>query len=220
MFADSGYFEAVSEPGFSSFNVSFTPRHLATIEQTLGLQPHEELTGDIKYSAGCDRRKLAAARAALRRAHSQLLAGVEGAALQTVVEDLEFEIPKRLLLALSSAAPAKRPRPVRIRDLAFRHAVGLIDEHAATCITVQEVSRLVGVSWRTLDYAFRERFGITPKSYIKATRLNGMHRALRLAPASTKIADVANSWGFWHLGQFAADYRLMFGELPSQTLRR
>jgi len=30
---------------------------------------------------------------------------------------------------------------------------------------------------------------------------------------------VANAWGFWHMGQFARDYRRLFGELPSDTLR-
>ena len=33
------------------------------------------------------------------------------------------------------------------------------------------------------------------------------------------VADVAASWGFWHLSHFAADYKAMFGELPSETLR-
>ena len=32
------------------------------------------------------------------------------------------------------------------------------------------------------------------------------------------VADAANEWGFWHMGQFAKDYRRMFGELPSETL--
>ncbi|UCG61547.1 MAG: helix-turn-helix domain-containing protein [Candidatus Zixiibacteriota bacterium] len=36
----------------------------------------------------------------------------------------------------------------------------------------------------------------------------------------TTIADVANHWGFWHMGQFSADYRRLFGELPLETLRR
>jgi hypothetical protein len=35
-----------------------------------------------------------------------------------------------------------------------------------------------------------------------------------------KIADVANKWGFWHLGQLAKDYRSWFQELPSDTHER
>ena len=30
-------------------------------------------------------------------------------------------------------------------------------------------------------------------------------------------ANVAHRWGFWHMGQFARDYRRLFGELPSET---
>ncbi len=42
----------------------------------------------------------------------------------------------------------------------------------------------------------------------------------RRSDPSIKIADVvANPWGFWHLGQFAADFRRQFGELPSQYRR-
>jgi AraC family ethanolamine operon transcriptional activator len=33
------------------------------------------------------------------------------------------------------------------------------------------------------------------------------------------INEIANRWGFWHMSQFAADYRRFFGELPSETLR-
>jgi AraC family ethanolamine operon transcriptional activator len=34
------------------------------------------------------------------------------------------------------------------------------------------------------------------------------------------IADIANRWGFWHIGKLAADYRTQFGELPSATRQR
>jgi AraC family ethanolamine operon transcriptional activator len=30
---------------------------------------------------------------------------------------------------------------------------------------------------------------------------------------------VAHEWGFWNASHFAKDYRDMFGELPSKTLR-
>ena len=32
--------------------------------------------------------------------------------------------------------------------------------------------------------------------------------------------DAAAAFGFWHMSQFALDYREMFGERPSETLRR
>jgi AraC family ethanolamine operon transcriptional activator len=32
------------------------------------------------------------------------------------------------------------------------------------------------------------------------------------------VHEVAQRWGFWHTGEFAADYCRLFGELPSQTL--
>ena len=61
-----------------------------------------------------------------------------------------------------------------------------------------------------LQYAFRERFGIPPKSYLLALRLNGVHRDLKNAdPVSTKITDVAIRWGFWHMSQFEVDRHTM-----------
>jgi AraC-like DNA-binding protein len=49
--------------------------------------------------------------------------------------------------------------------------------------------------------------------------LNGVRRGLRDAEKGVAVQDVAAHWGFWHLGQFAQDYKRLFGELPSTTLR-
>ena len=40
-----------------------------------------------------------------------------------------------------------------------------------------------------------------------------------MAP-ETSVTDAANRWGFWHMGDFAMNYRRMFDELPSDTLKR
>mgnify|MGYP001816914525 len=49
----------------------------------------------------------------------------------------------------------------------------------------------------TIQYAFRHRFGIPPKLYLMALRLNGVRSDLRRAdPAATRITDLANRWGF------------------------
>ena len=84
---------------------------------------------------------------------------------------------------------------------------------------VEDICRASGVSERTLEYAFDERYGMGPKRFLNAYRLFSVRRDLRVAdPDTTTVADIANRWGFWHMGQFAADYRQQFEELPSQTL--
>lgn len=48
-------------------------------------------------------------------------------------------------------------------------------------------------------------------------RLNGARRDL-LAGSTT--GDAVAKWGFWHWSRFSHDYRALFGERPSDTLRR
>jgi transcriptional regulator GlxA family with amidase domain len=74
------------------------------------------------------------------------------------------------------------------------------------------------VSLRTLNRGFRERFGIGPKAYLLRQRLAAVRRDLIRATSDQRVADAANRRGFWHMGQFARDYRSVFGELPSATL--
>jgi AraC family ethanolamine operon transcriptional activator len=61
-------------------------------------------------------------------------------------------------------------------------------------------------------------YGVTPKAYINALRLNAVRKLLKLSTGNERVVDAANAWGFWHMGKFAADYRKLFGENPSQTL--
>lgn len=101
----------------------------------------------------------------------------------------------------------------------MKRALKVIEEMCNEALAVKDLCRIAGASERLLRYAFLERFGISPKAYLLAVRLNGVRRELRSAdPSTTKIVDVAGRWGFWHMGQFAADYRRLFGELPSETL--
>ena len=75
------------------------------------------------------------------------------------------------------------------------------------------------MSWRTLDYAFRDQFDLTPKQYLQTVRLQQVRRDLLKTPANTTIVEIAANRGFWHMGQFARDYRRTFDELPSETAR-
>lgn len=84
-----------------------------------------------------------------------------------------------------------------------------------------EVCRRVGASPRKLGYCFQDTLGLSPGRYLKAIRLNAARRDLsRIDGPHQSVYDVAARWGFWHFGHFSTDYRKLFAELPSETLRR
>jgi transcriptional regulator GlxA family with amidase domain len=87
-------------------------------------------------------------------------------------------------------------------------------------VTVTELSRVAGVSERTLRAAFHDVVGVSPKQHMLRERLRAARAALRAAaPGTTTVTDVAMSYGFFELGRFAGRYRHTFGEAPSRTLR-
>ena len=115
------------------------------------------------------------------------------------------------------AAPSACPSRRHLVDAAQAY----MRAHIAEPITVADLCRELGVSRRTLQYGFHEVLGTNPVQFLRAMRLNGVRRDLRSGgrpPGS--VQDAAARWGFWHLGQFVTDYKRMFGELPSETLRR
>ena len=88
-------------------------------------------------------------------------------------------------------------------------------------VMIADLCRVLGVSRRTLQYSFEGVLDVSPVTYLRSVRLVNVRRFLKQAPcdSETYVADAAARWGFWHLSRFAADYKLLFGELPSQTLR-
>jgi AraC-like DNA-binding protein len=94
-------------------------------------------------------------------------------------------------------------------------------EHVDATLTLLDLSQVSGMRSRSLINAFEAVTGYSPMDYLKRLRLNGVHRALqRRRHDAIRIIDVATDWGFWHMGHFTTDYRMMFGETPSQTLLR
>ena len=87
-------------------------------------------------------------------------------------------------------------------------------------ITVLDIASHLNVSERTLLYAFNNRFGMGTKGFMKVLILNHVYHPLHKGNDISSIANTARASGFWHMGQFYKDYKLFFGELPSETLRR
>jgi AraC family transcriptional regulator, ethanolamine operon transcriptional activator len=94
-------------------------------------------------------------------------------------------------------------------------ACELMLSHTDEPLSMLEVCKRLGTSRRKLNYCFQDVLGVNPVKYLRAVRLNGARRDLKLAGPS--VQDVAARWGFWHWSQFSRDYKAQFGELPSQT---
>ena len=73
---------------------------------------------------------------------------------------------------------------------------------------------------RSLHYAFKKVYGVSPKQLLKAHRLFAVQNALKAATPEDQVMDIARRYGFWERGYFARDYQRMFGELPSDTRKR
>ena len=101
-----------------------------------------------------------------------------------------------------------------------KRAIDLIHAHPETPWSSAELARATGASARTLQRAF-ERFGLpSPMLYLRRLRLQRVHAELAAnSPDSVTVTMVASRWGFVHLGRFASQYRQLFGESPSETLR-
>ncbi len=56
--------------------------------------------------------------------------------------------------------------------------------------------------------------------YVKYVRRRRARDLLAGPDDKTTVTGVALACGFSNLGHFARDYRALFGELPSQTLRK
>jgi AraC family ethanolamine operon transcriptional activator len=102
-----------------------------------------------------------------------------------------------------------------------RRAEDYMQAHLRNPLSMLDLCREVGVSERTLHYAFQEVRGLSPMAYFQANRLNAVRQELKAAPAgTTTVHAIAQCWGFFHTGEFAAAYRRLFGELPSQTFNK
>jgi AraC-like DNA-binding protein len=87
-------------------------------------------------------------------------------------------------------------------------------------ITIEDLTRLTGVSGRALYEGFRRFKGASPKACLRAIRMQEIRKELLEGDDSDDVTVIAERWGFFHLGRFASNYQKIFGEKPSQTLRR
>lgn len=136
------------------------------------------------------------------------------------VEDLQ----ERIFETLAGVLTSQDAQPAAINRTRLQHQQ-IVDkvrrrvlDQPETPPSVAELCAQLHISRRALQNCFEDTTGLAPLAYVRSLRLNQVRRQLRSRTARS-ISCIAYDWGFSHLSQFAQDYRRLFGELPSETLR-
>lgn len=100
-------------------------------------------------------------------------------------------------------------------DAVCEHVLAHLDAR----LSLSDMERVSGLSARSLQYAFQQRFGCSPRGWVLEQRLQAAHEELRAARHGATVTQVAVRY-FSNPGRFATQYRARFGELPAATLAR
>jgi len=140
---------------------------------------------------------------------------------RSVLSNLETLFILKLLESQpSNYSEQMKPQPCKIAPQHVRRTEQYIIDHAEETITMEQLVEVGGVSARALFDGFRRFRGTSPMAFHKSIRLERTREDLLRAQPGETVTEIACRWGFYQFGRFAAEYRRMFGELPSETLRR
>lgn len=218
VFPTSGHYESFSEPGFLAWTISITEERLDLLSHSLAIPTVEDMAGCGDNLIRCSRDSIDSLRQAIADIYRCVAKSSDLLDRRSLFKELNYGLPTQILLTLCDSCEMLVESPNR-RKKAISRSREFIESSAGD-VTIYELCREAGVSWRTLDYSFKETMGISPKKYLEAYKLNKIHQELSFPSADSKIVDVANRWGYWHMGRFASNYKRFFGELPSSTLSR
>ncbi|MDD0811001.1 helix-turn-helix domain-containing protein [Curvibacter sp. RS43] len=139
---------------------------------------------------------------------------------QATLQALLTQLLQGLCGDLAEAGPSPAQRASQRRLALVMAARELARQPSGEALSVDALCQQLHLTRRTLQNHFQSVLGESPADFLKAVRLNACRRRLREPSAPDKVQDVAAQWGFFHMGHFSQDYKDLFGELPSQTLRQ
>lgn len=219
-FPTHGEIQAYNRPGFNMFTFSIPEDQLSLMFEQSGGANLQKVLGSGETIISAPAELLDCLRDSLRKLQLVIRSTANPSALELQCAEIHSQILSCLVKIIAGLSPLSRA-PVKGSRHTVGQALDYINERAVAPIRLAELCVVTGVSERTLQNHFKRELGMTPKTYMLGQRITGVHHQLWAAdPKNTRIADVANAWGFWHMGQFAADYQKIFRELPSATLRQ
>lgn len=139
----------------------------------------------------------------------------------SVVHALEEALVQTMANCLANDTPSTVKRNSERHRRIITRFKDYLASRPVEAVHLPEVCAAIAVSERTLRAYCQDTFGVGPAHYLWLRRMHLARRALSQAdPASTTVTGVATDHGFWELGRFSVEYRALFGELPSATLKQ
>ncbi|MHA4854267.1 AraC family transcriptional regulator [Rhodococcus sp. MSC1_016] len=147
-------------------------------------------------------------------------AGIPNPGLISQIAYLERALISGLLVQQPHSMTSQLYAPTEVSNpRAVQKVIDHIEGFPGSQYTIGDLAVIAGVGARQLQNLFQEQFGMSPTTYIRQIRLDGVRAELERGDDTTQVASVALNWGFNHLGRFASHYERKFGEAPSHTLR-
>ena len=142
-------------------------------------------------------------------------------AVPEVTRALEQQLIHLMIRCLIENVTSELTAGSRRHDLIVARFEEFLEANPDQPLYLAEICAAIGVSERTLRAACEEHLGMGPIRYLALRRMHLVRRALlRADPSRTNVTRIATDHGFWELGRFSVSYRELFGELPSESLRR
>lgn len=101
-----------------------------------------------------------------------------------------------------------------------RRTEEFLEANVSEPITISDLVAQFGCSRAALFNAYRRFRGYTPMQFLAECRLKRARKALQSPSPGDTVSSIAYTYGFFHLGRFAASYHRRFDESPSQTFRK
>jgi AraC-like DNA-binding protein len=194
---------SLSVEDFPTAVQAVTGRDLALPTKTSRIRPPPQLMSRLLSLHKAARRLAATAPDIL--AHSEVARAIEQQSIQALVRCLTDG-------AVTENRHGRMP--------VMRRFERFLVENPGKPLYLPEICSAIGVSDRTLRLHCMEHLGMNPHRYLLLRRMSLARRALsRAGPAGKTVTQIATDHGFWELGRFAVEYRKLFGESPSATLR-
>jgi AraC family ethanolamine operon transcriptional activator len=142
--------------------------------------------------------------------------------LTSILQKMAGCMVEQVASALVSSKPLRDEKASLNRQRRLiKSAEEYVAELAEQPLRIGRLCRELDICDRTLHHTVHNLTGMSPLAYFKTGQLNRVHHVLRDAdPTKTLVKQAAMARGFNHVGQFSRDYKQLFGELPSETLRR